>query len=130
MSGHSLHDLHPCFTPVLLLFPFPSFTSWNTAPLYIEQQADEAKKKKKSVVFFAHLGLGEATRSYCDKLRRSTDINMSVKLKLYVKIISVHSYSTTTKLVVKLCFKMPLVILHYHSSKIAFIHILLNYELL
>lgn len=66
-SGHSRQDLHPCFTPVVLLFPLPQFTGWNTARLYIDLRAVR-KKSIKLFMFLLVLWLYQDTARYCDQL--------------------------------------------------------------
>ena len=66
-SGHSQQDLHPCFTPVVLLFPLPQFTGWNTARLYIDLRAVRMKSIK-LFMFLLLLRLYQDTARCCDQL--------------------------------------------------------------
>lgn len=68
--------------------------------------------KKKKVLFFAHLWLGETTRSYCDKLCRSTDKNIiKQNSRIPAKLLSSTSYLTTN------CYNITnsLLVTHTHT---------------
>lgn len=64
-SGYSRQDLHPCFTPVDLLFPRLQFTSWNTAGLCIDLLAVRVKSRR-LFIFLLISQLHQRTLNYCD----------------------------------------------------------------